>query len=119
MNESGIGHQDWTPIYIRAAKELSKTNGQREKEKNWEENRVKFSNENTLEKKIEEGKLSHKKMDSSFGKELQRKRLSKGMTQKDLAQKLNIQVKDISEIESGKAKHNPGLMNKIKRIIDK
>ena len=45
------------------------------------------------------------------------KRLNKGMTQKDLAQKLNVQVKDINEIESGKAKHNPGLMNKINRVM--
>ena len=36
---------------------------------------------------------------------------------RDLAQKLNIQVKDINEIESGKAKHNPGLMNKINRVM--
>ena len=63
------------------------------------------------------GNLKHKKMDVSFGKELQKKRLSKGMTQKDLAQKLNIPVKDINEIEAGKAKHNGQLMGKIKRIM--
>ena len=56
---------------------------------------------NKIEKQIEDGNLKHKKMDVSFGKELQKKRLSKGMTQKDLAQKLNIPVKDINDIESG------------------
>ena len=56
-------------------------------------------------------------MDVSFGKDLQKKRLSKGYTQKDLAQKLNIPVKEINDIESGKAKHNPGLMGKINRIM--
>ena len=112
-----IGHQDWTPVYIRANKELNKTPEQKDKEKIREDNQVKFASENKMEKQIEEGKLCHKKMDSSFGKDLQKKRLSKGMTQKNLAQKLNIPVKDINDIESGKAKHNPGLMNKINRVM--
>ena len=40
------------------------------------------------------------------------------MTQKDLAQKLNIPVKMINEIESGKAIHNPQVISKIKRILN-
>ena len=67
----------------------------------------------------ENGILSHKKMDSEFGKTLQKYRLSQNMTQKDIAQKLNIPVKDINEIESGKMKHNGQLMGKIKRLINK
>ncbi len=111
-------HQDWTPIYIRATTELNKTPQQKEKEKNREENKVKFAKENKIEKQIEDGNLKHKKMDVSFGKDLQKKRLSRGMTQKDLAQKLNIPAKDINDIEAGKAKHNPGLMNKINRSMN-
>ena len=65
----------------------------------------------------EEGKLTHKKMDSEFGKTLQKYRLSRNMTQKDIAQKLNIPVKDINEIESGKMKNNGQLMGKIKRLM--
>lgn len=106
-------HQDWNVIYTKANKELNKTPKDKEKEKN----ALKFAKENKIEKQIEDGNLKHKKMDVSFGKELQKKRLSKGFTQKDLAQKLNIPVKDINDIESGKAKHNPGLMNKINRIM--
>ena len=111
-------HQDWTPIYIRATTELNKTPQQKEKEKNREENKVKFAKENKIEKQIEDGNLKHKKMDVSFGKDLQKKRLSRGMTQKDLAQKLNIPAKDINDIEAGKAKHNPGLMYKINRSMN-
>jgi ribosome-binding protein aMBF1 (putative translation factor) len=110
-------HQDWTPVYMKAAKEINKTPEQRKKEKEREVNAVKFSKENKIEKQIEDGNLKHKKMDVSFGKELQKKRLSKGMTQKDLAQKLNTPVKDINDIEAGKAKHNPILMNKINRVM--
>jgi ribosome-binding protein aMBF1 (putative translation factor) len=110
-------HQDWTPVYVRANKELNKTPEQKDKEKKREENQVKFASENKIEKQIEDGNLKHKKMDVSFGKELQKKRLGKGLTQKDLAQKLNIPAKDINDIEAGKAKHNPGLMNKINRTM--
>ena len=45
-------------------------------------------------------------MDIEFGKTLQKYRISQELTQKDIAQKLNIPVKDINEIESGKMKHN-------------
>ena len=106
-------HQDWNVIYTKVNKELNKTEKDKEKEKN----ALKFAKENKIEKQIEDGNLKHKKMDVSFGKELQKKRLSKGFTQKDLAQKLNIPVKNINDIESGKAKHNPQLMNKINRIM--
>jgi ribosome-binding protein aMBF1 (putative translation factor) len=40
------------------------------------------------------------------------------MTQKDLAQKINLPVKTINEIECGKAKHNPQVVSKIKRILN-
>ena len=75
------------------------------------------SNEQKMNEKEEEGKLTHKKMDIEFGKTLQKYRSSQNMTQKDIAQKLNIPVKDINEIESGKMKHNGQLMGKIKRLM--
>jgi len=112
-----MDHQDWATIYTKANKEINKTPGERKKEKEREVNAVKFAKENKIEKQIEDGNLKHRKMDVSFGKELQKKRLSKGMTQKDLAHKLNIPAKDINNIEAGKAQHNPGLMNKINRIM--
>lgn len=45
-------------------------------------------------------------------------RLSRGMTQKDLAQKINVQVKDINDIESSNGKYNGQLVNKINRIFN-
>jgi len=103
-------HQDWD-VFIMKNKSKSKLK---------EEDKVKEyvkSKEHKIEEQIEEGKLSHKKMDVNYGKELQKKRLSKGMTQKDLANKINIPLKMINEIESGKAKHNGPVMNKLNRIF--
>ena len=40
-----------------------------------------------------------------------------GFTQKQLSTKLNMPVQTISDIENGKSKYNPQVVNKIKRII--
>ena len=107
-------HQDWNTLYVRANK-----NSKDKKEKQKEGTKSNhFLKENKIEKKIEEGNLKHDKTPSELGKIIQSKRLSQNMTQKDLAQKLNIPVKTINEIESGKAKHNPQVVSKIKRILN-
>tara|TARA_Y100001970_G_C14043988_1_gene755323 strand:+ start:527 stop:877 length:351 start_codon:yes stop_codon:yes gene_type:complete len=110
-----LEHQDWDTIYVRANKELNK-NVQQDNLKNKE--LQKFSKINKIEKKIESGNLKHDMIPSEFGKIVQKKRLEKNMTQKDLAQKINIPVKIINEIECGKAKHNPQVVSKIKRILN-
>lgn len=102
-------HQDWDTVYI-TPKKTNHEGGDKKKQY------VK-SKEQKMNEKEEEGKLTHKKMDVNFGKTLQKYRLSQNMTQKDIAQKLNIPVKDINEIESGKMKHNGQLMGKIKRLM--
>ena len=102
-------HQDWNTIYVKPKKTNNQEGG---KPKQY----VK-SKEQKMNDAEEEGKLSHKKMDLEFGKILQKYRLSQNMTQKDIAQKLNIPVKDINEIESGKMNHNGQLMGKIKRLM--
>jgi ribosome-binding protein aMBF1 (putative translation factor) len=109
-------HQDWDSFILKNKSSASKSNLNEDGTKKKEY--VK-SKETKIEEDIEEGKLSHKKMDLSFGKTLQKYRLSQGLTQKDLSTKLNVPVKDINEIEAGKAKHNGQLMGKIKRLMMK
>ena len=107
-----MDHQDWDSIILHNKSTKPKLNEDGTKKKEF----VK-SKETKLEENAQEGILTHKKMDLSFGKELQKYRLSRGLTQKELATKLNIPVKDINEIEAGKAKHNGPLMGKIKRLM--
>ena len=99
-------HQDWKPLII------NKKNNKNEEKKQYIKTK-----EQKLKESEENGNLSHKKMDLEFGKSLQKYRLSQNMTQKDIAQKLNISFKDINEIENGKMKHNGQLMGKIKRLM--
>jgi len=106
-------HQDWDSFIMNnRSKNKTGLNEDGSKKKEF----VK-SKENKFEEQIEEGKLSHKKMDANYGKEIQKKRLSRGMTQKDLANKINIPFKVVNEIESGKAKHNGPIMNKLNRLF--
>tara|TARA_B110000495_G_C22399060_1_gene255235 strand:+ start:22 stop:336 length:315 start_codon:yes stop_codon:yes gene_type:complete len=102
-------HQDWKTLVIHPKVKKNET----------KKNIFIKSNLQKMNESEEEGKLSHAKMDSTFGKSLQKFRLNKSYTQKDLAQKLNIPAKDINEIENGKMKHNGQLMGKIKRFIHK
>ena len=67
-------HQDWNTLYIKP------------KKTNQGDNKKPFmkSKEQKMKDAEEEGKLHHKKMDSEFGKLLQKYRLSQGLTQKDI-----------------------------------
>ena len=108
-------HQNWDTVYLKANKFIKEQKKEENKNKNpINEN---LSKEKKMEKKIEDGNMKHTKMNVNFGKNLQKLRLSKNLTQKDLANKLNIPVKTINDIESGKAKHNGQLMNKINRYF--
>ena len=49
---------------------------------------------------------------------IQRKRQEMKMTQKELALKINKNVSVIQEIETGQAKYDRGLLNKIGRVLN-
>ena len=102
-------HQDWKTIYVKSNKHQdSKTQTQH------------FNNfEKKMDKNIENGKMRTEKIDKDKSLSIQQKRQSIGLTQKDLANKLNIPVKTINEIESGKGNKNPQIINKINRYLDK
>jgi len=105
-------HQDWNTLYLNC-KVSDKTNNSKPGNK-----KTYVANpEKKMEKQIENGKLKHNTVESDFSKKVQQKRLSMGFTQKQLATKLNMPVQTISDIENGKAKYNPQVVNKIKRII--
>ena len=62
-------HQDWTPVVVKKKINKDNTPG----------NHVK-SKATKLEEQVEEGTMKHKKMDITFGKILQKYRLSQGYT---------------------------------------
>ena len=111
-------HQDWEQYIVHCKGSEKNKRDKKEKEKERKNTGVNnFLKDNKLEKKIEEGKLKHDKVDKDLCKKIQQARLSMGLTQKDLANKISLQVSVVSEIECGKAKYNSQQIQKIKRVL--
>jgi len=57
------------------------------------------------------------KISPTVGKAIQTGRMEKGLTQKDLAQKVNEKPSVIQDYESGKAIPNPQILAKLERVV--
>tara|TARA_B110001469_G_scaffold127429_1_gene148287 strand:- start:7001 stop:7339 length:339 start_codon:yes stop_codon:yes gene_type:complete len=103
-----LDHQDWKTIVIKTKKENKKEN-----------NSNKVNVIKKLDVAVESSKMKHDLFTREFSKTLIKKRSNLNLTQKELAQILNIPLQKINEIESFKCKYDPQLNNKIKKFINK
>ena len=114
-------HQDWDEVTIHGK------NVVKEKEK---EKYVKFMGQEiklpkrsqysgkTPDQKLDETVLGpHKKVGKETGLTIQRARVSKQYTQKDLAGLINVSTDIISSYESGKAIPDHKIMQKLRRVL--
>ena len=53
----------------------------------------------------------------AMGKKIQSLRNEKGLTQEELAKKLNMQKKTINDIEQGKEKYSGPMVGKLKKVL--
>ena len=107
-------HQDWK-TYIIHAKIPVKDDNKKKETCNMVSSRINLNKK--MDQKIEEGNLKHKKIDPSLSKKIQQKRISKGLTQKDLAKRLSIPVQTINEMECGKFKYNGKQISIIRKFL--
>tara|TARA_Y100000817_G_scaffold152705_1_gene119361 strand:- start:1923 stop:2261 length:339 start_codon:yes stop_codon:yes gene_type:complete len=107
-------HQDWEQYIVHCKSSERDKNGKLKKNKHKHKDNTK---DNILEKKVETGNLKHKKITKELSHEIQKARLSKGLTQKDLANQLSIPQTIINDIECGKAIYNGQQISKIKRKL--
>ena len=114
-NNDGISHQDWETLYLNCKVE-KKTNDKKNTGVKKTGNGVK---ETKMDKQIEEGKMSHKKVSTDLKDEFKKWRNSQGMTQKDVAVKLAVNHQVINKFETGNMNHDPKLVGKIKRLMKK
>ena len=107
-NLNNLNHQDWEPQVVRKKKknELPKNKLSQTQQR-----------DNKLLKKADNNDFKHDKITLELRKKIQQGRSSHKWTQKDLANKCNLPITVINEIESGKAIYNPQQINKIKRIL--
>nr|QFG73851.1 MAG: helix-turn-helix protein [Megaviridae environmental sample] len=94
-----MDHQDWNQVvFTKSDKPKYRGNPSR-----------------TLEERIEETPI--KKTPLTVSKAIQKARLAKKLSQKDLAARLNVKVTTIVEYENGKARPNNTFISKLERIL--
>lgn len=101
-----LAHQDWKTQYVHLKKkpiESSKTKKIKGKGNNLDDN-----NQTTFK---------NKKVSTNFCKDMSKQRNSLGLTQKDLAQKINVRPSVINDYENGNAIPNSKILNQIKREL--
>lgn len=110
-NISHLDHQDWKTLIIH--------NKKNNKDKNNNKNKIDANTQKliSIEKKADNDNLKHDKIPNDLRIKIQQARSSKGLTQKQLANQINIPLQKISEIENGKAIYNAKDINKIKRFL--
>ena len=112
-------HQDWDTLYVKLKNKSKATNI----DNKTNESKVKTSNKNILqkdtklEKRIDEGDMKHQKISKELSKKIQQGRLSKGLTQKQLANQLSIPINEINQMENGQFMYNGQKIRKVKRFL--
>jgi ribosome-binding protein aMBF1 (putative translation factor) len=106
--KNNLQHQDWNTIVF--------SNKNKKKEENEKKT---FVNSKTmqLEKKVENDDMKHKFVPLSMRQDIIKHRNALKLTQKELANRVNLPQSIINEIESGKAIYNHVHINKIKRTL--
>jgi len=111
-------HQDWKPIFLTR----KKTESDKKREGRYKTVRNnsggKNSNNKGNVKYSEDGAIAPpKKVTSHLKKQLQKARLDKKLSQKELATKCNITETIIKSYENGTAVPNGSIMNKMSKVL--
>jgi putative transcription factor len=113
-------HQDWENITF---KKKNPTSSKDAKAREFGVNKERISNKNKAYKnetdmrKVENEEIKINKIDIKMSKLIQRARFDSKISQKDLANKLNLQVSVIQNYENGKAVPNKNLLFKMGKIL--
>ena len=113
-----MDHQDWKTIIVKKKKSSLHVNNQDKKEKVVKP-KFQTTKNNISSKKLENSEdLKHIYVPKEVALDIQKRRQIKGLTVKELSQKLNMKPQDITSIEQGKALYNKVLINKILRGLN-
>jgi len=104
-----LDHQDWKTIIVKKPKQNVKN--AKKKVNNNSEKII------SVEKKADNDELHHKQLTIELRQTIQKARCLKSLTQKQLANNINLPIQVITDIESGKAIYNGQHINKIKRYL--
>lgn len=110
--------QDWTPVVIK--KKKTKSDHIKEGKSTLQKKYGGGGNRDVSNhlRKLDEDEIHvPKKVSTDLKMAIQKGRQSKGFSQKELAQKLNVPVSTIQQYESGKAIPNGNLISRMGRVL--
>ena len=113
--------QNWKPLIIKGGSYQEKKplpNINNTIRKSTANKDLTIINESKIEKNIEEGNLTHKKISLNLQLKIQKARLEKNLTQEELANKCQIPLKDIRDYEKGISIPDHNKLNKIAKILE-
>ena len=117
MSSSDNSFQDWKPMILNKSNSGSNSGSKSESQKS--KTKVNISEEEARNRKIENGENFSKKINQVLKTAFQQKRIQMKLTQKQLAQQANLDIKVISEIETGKRDFNNSEILKCERVLGK
>ena len=109
-SDNQYSHQNWTPVVLTKENKNNKS-----KQKHVDPNFIKMKK---LEDTTIDDEMKIEKVDVADYKTITALRNAKRLTQRELAQKLNLQQSVIVELERGQMAKNKNLTNKIKRFLE-
>jgi ribosome-binding protein aMBF1 (putative translation factor) len=109
-NNEWYSHQDWKQVIVKKSKATKKMEAKKNPKKQNAPGTKKFQ-------ELDGNEIVKPKMiDKNIAKQLQQARSVKKLKQKEVAQRLNVPVSMIQNIENGKAKLNKAFVNKLKKF---
>ena len=112
-----MSHQDWTPVVFNKKSHDNKKGGEKEKEMSSSSSSSSLSNVGVYKAANDDDVKKIKYVSKNMSQAIMSARSEKKMTQKELAQKCNMDVSIINEIERGACVYNATHVNKIQNIL--
>ena len=102
-NQDWYSHQDWTTVVVHKTKAMKQ-----------------MENKNKPKKQNAPGTKEFRKLDGdkNIAKQLQQARCAKKLKQKEVAQRLNVPLSMIQNVENGKAKLNKAFLSRLKKFYE-
>jgi len=116
-----MSHQDWDPIVFkkRAPRSANEARARGVKVSKERANTKNEAYKNTLNaRKVENEEIKIQKIDLNLSKLIQKARFNAKISQKGLAEKLNLQLSVIQGYESGKVIPNKTLLYKMGKMLN-
>lgn len=111
-------HQDWNPLTIKAKKlDPKSAKIKAERTGNIETQKRKVQNSHLRKVELEDDVQPIEKVSTDIKLLIQKARQEKNLTQKELANKVNVKPEIIRDIESGKAMNDKQILVKMQKVL--